>query len=60
VNLREGVAATAADLIQHCRNHLAHYKCPREIDIRDEPMPLSGANKILKSILKAELGGDIT
>ncbi len=55
VNLREGMAASADDLIAHCRGLIAHYKCPRSVDIRAKPMPLSGANKILKSELRAEL-----
>lgn len=57
VNLRDGMTATEAELIAHCRDLIAHYKCPRSVDIRDRPMPLSGANKILKSELRAELGG---
>ena len=57
VNLRDGMDATEADLIAHCRGLIAHYKCPRSVDIRDQPMPLSGANKILKSDLRAELSG---
>lgn len=55
VNLREGMTASAEDLIAHCRGLIAHYKCPRSVDIRAKPMPLSGANKILKSELRAEL-----
>jgi len=55
VNLREGMIATAEELIAHCRSLIAHYKCPRSVDIRAKPMPLSGANKILKSELRAEL-----
>jgi len=57
VNLRDGMDATEADLLAHCRGLIAHYKCPRSVDIRDQPMPLSGANKILKSDLRAELSG---
>jgi long-chain acyl-CoA synthetase len=56
VNLREGMVATAPELIAHCRSLIAHYKCPRSVDIRPTPMPLSGANKILKAVLRAELG----
>ena len=55
VNLREGMVANEAELIAHCRQLIAHYKCPRSVVIRDRPMPLSGANKILKSELRAEL-----
>ncbi len=54
VTLREGATATPEVLIAHCRTLIAHYKCPRSIDIRDTPMPLSGANKILKSRLRED------
>lgn len=39
-------------LMAHCRTHLAGYKCPRGFTFRDEPMPLSGANKVLKTELR--------
>ncbi|HMT44030.1 MAG TPA: AMP-binding protein, partial [Chakrabartia sp.] len=55
VTLKEGMAATPDELIAHCREGLAHYKCPRALDIRSEPMPLSGANKIQKSELRREI-----
>ena len=54
VTLKAGAATTPEALIAHCRDRIAHYKCPRSIDIRDLPMPLSGANKILKSTLRDE------
>ncbi|MFT3975785.1 MAG: long-chain fatty acid--CoA ligase [Sphingomonas bacterium] len=55
VTLKANVAATPEEIIAHCRDRIAHYKCPRTLDIRAEPMPLSGANKILKSALRDEL-----
>ena len=55
VTLLPGEKATPEEIIGHCRGLIAHYKCPRSVDIRKEPMPLSGANKILKSQLKTEL-----
>lgn len=58
VTVRDGARANEAELIAHCRNLIAHYKCPRSVEIRDKPMPLSGANKILKSELRAELAGN--
>lgn len=39
-------------LIAHCKTQIAGYKCPRSVDIRLEAMPLSGANKILKTELR--------
>lgn len=55
VTLKPGTSATAADIIAFTRDRLAHYKCPRTLDIRNEPMPLSGANKIQKAKLREEL-----
>lgn len=55
VILREGFSAAEGELIDHCREWLAHYKCPRKIDLRSTPMPLSGANKILKTALREEI-----
>ncbi len=37
----------------HCRELIAGYKCPRSIEIRHEPFPLSGAGKVLKKDLRA-------
>ena len=54
VTLKAGAATTPEALIAHCRERIAHYKCPRSIDLRDLPMPLSGANKILKSKLREQ------
>ncbi len=52
VILAEGAEADAEMLIDFCRARLAGYKCPREITFRTEPMPLSGANKVLKTELR--------
>ena len=40
-------------MIAHCRGLIAHYKCPRSVDVRDMPLPLSGAGKVLKTELRA-------
>ena len=50
----EGIELTAAELIAHCRNLIAAYKCPRSIEIRHTALPLSGTNKILKRQLRDE------
>lgn len=53
VILREGHEATAEDIIVHCRSEIAHYKCPRSVEFRCEPFPLTGAGKVLKRELRA-------
>jgi acyl-CoA synthetase (AMP-forming)/AMP-acid ligase II len=35
VVLRPGQSATEADLIEHCRSRLAHFKAPRSVEVRD-------------------------
>ena len=52
VRRADGAGVTAEALIAHCREHIAGFKCPRGITFRDEPMPLSGAGKILKTELR--------
>jgi long-chain acyl-CoA synthetase len=53
VVLRDGAAATVTpgDLIAHCRERLALYKVPREIELCDA-LPVSGAGKVLKRVLR--------
>ena len=51
VVLKPGAAATAEELIGHCRQQIAHYKCPRSVDFVAQ-LPLSGAGKVLKSVLR--------
>ncbi|MSP00937.1 MAG: long-chain-fatty-acid--CoA ligase [Acetobacteraceae bacterium] len=52
VRLKPGMSATAEDLIAHTHTRIANYKCPRSVDFREEPLPLSGAGKILKTELR--------
>jgi acyl-CoA synthetase (AMP-forming)/AMP-acid ligase II len=35
VVLRSGATATEADLMEHCRGRMAHYKCPTSVEFRD-------------------------
>jgi long-chain acyl-CoA synthetase len=43
---------SADDLIQHCRTAIAGYKVPKRIEFRREPLPKSGAGKVLKRELR--------
>ncbi|MDO8476608.1 MAG: AMP-binding protein [Candidatus Rokubacteria bacterium] len=51
VVLRPGAAATAAEIIEHCRRNLARFKVPRGITFVDE-MPLTGSGKIRRFKLR--------
>lgn len=42
-----------AELRQHARHQIAGYKVPKSIEFRTEPLPLSGALKVLKRELRA-------
>jgi long-chain acyl-CoA synthetase len=54
VVLKPGASLTAEELIEHCRAHIAGYKLPRSVAVRmpEEPLPKSGAGKILKRALR--------
>jgi acyl-CoA synthetase (AMP-forming)/AMP-acid ligase II len=43
--------ASEQDLIAYCREHLAAYKCPKTVDIKDE-LPRNPTGKILKKDLR--------
>ncbi len=43
----------SVELIEYCRERLAHYKCPRSLDFRTE-LPRSETGKLYKGLLKAE------
>lgn len=52
VTLNAGSSTNEQDLLSFCRDRLAHYKCPVSVTIREEAMPLSAVNKILKTELR--------
>jgi long-chain acyl-CoA synthetase len=49
---KAGIDVIAADLVQWCREQMAAYKYPREIEFRDA-LPISPTGKILKRELKS-------
>jgi long-chain acyl-CoA synthetase len=53
VTARPGATPTAEELIAHCRSRIAGFKLPRAIDVRPDPLPKSGAGKLLKNDLRA-------
>jgi fatty-acyl-CoA synthase len=52
VVLAPGAGATEADLIAHCRDRLAHYKCPTSVELRDE-LARTATGKLQKFKLRA-------
>jgi long-chain acyl-CoA synthetase len=49
--VRRSETLTAGQVIVHCRGHLASYKCPREVEFRDD-LPKSNVGKILRRELR--------
>jgi acyl-CoA synthetase (AMP-forming)/AMP-acid ligase II len=52
VVLEEGKSATAEEIIDYCREHLAGYKVPRTVDFVSD-LPKTDTGKILKKLIKA-------
>ena len=53
VVLKPDATATAEELIAHTKGLIASYKVPKSIELRTDPLPLSGAMKVLKRELRA-------
>jgi acyl-CoA synthetase (AMP-forming)/AMP-acid ligase II len=45
-------SASEDELVEHCRALIAGYKLPRSIAFHSEPLPKSGAGKVLKRELR--------
>jgi len=53
VSLKDGMTTTEQEIIQHCKGHLAGYKCPKSVGFIPE-LPKSAVGKILRRVLKDE------
>ena len=53
VVLKEGATATEEEIIEFCRQRLAKYKCPKEVEFRDE-LPKTFIGKVLRRKLREE------
>ena len=51
VVLKPGSTAAADDLLAHCRDHLAGFKMPKRVELREQ-LPKGGTGKILKAELR--------
>jgi fatty-acyl-CoA synthase len=54
IELKPGVEASDAELIEHCRANLAHYKAPKTVVFG--PLPKTSTGKIQKYILRQRSG----
>jgi acyl-CoA synthetase (AMP-forming)/AMP-acid ligase II len=59
VVVKPNSALTEEHVIEHCRQRIAKYKCPRSVFFRTDPLPLSGAGKVLKSALREPFWKDV-
>jgi len=51
VVLKPGASATESELADFCREHLAHFKCPKRVDFIDV-LPRTATGKIQKNLLR--------
>ena len=51
VVLRKGLQATAEEIIEFCKDHIAHYKTPKGVEFLDD-LPKSPQGKILKKEIR--------
>jgi 3-(methylthio)propionyl---CoA ligase len=58
VELKPGAEVTAEEVIKHCRDNIAHYKCPREV--RFVEVPKTSTGKIQKFILRDQVRAEVT
>jgi fatty-acyl-CoA synthase len=54
---REGTDPTAEELIEFCREHLAHYKCPTRVEFRED-LPQTATGKVQKFELRESYWAD--
>jgi acyl-CoA synthetase (AMP-forming)/AMP-acid ligase II len=58
IRLHEGQNADEQAIIAHCNALIAAFKCPKSVEFRADPLPLSGAGKILKTTLRESFWAD--
>ncbi len=55
VVLKPGSQASEDELLEFCRSHLSHFKCPRSVEFL-ESLPKTGTGKVLKRELRQKYG----
>jgi len=57
VVLKDGAQASESELVEFCREHLAHFKCPKRIDFIED-LPRTATGKIQKNLLRERFWKD--
>ena len=55
---RPGSALTEREVIDYCRERMAHFKCPASVDFMDA-LPKGGTGKVQKPVLRARFTGTV-
>lgn len=55
-----GAELLESEIIAHCKANIANYKAPRSVAFRSDPLPLTGAGKVLKRELRKPFWGEGT
>lgn len=58
VRLKDGENLSEEEIKNYCHENIAGFKCPKSISFRTDPMPVSGAGKILKTELRKDFWKD--
>ncbi len=53
IELKDGAAATEAEIIAHCRSHMAHFKAPKQVVFG--ALPTTSTGKIQKYLLREQM-----
>jgi len=56
VTLKEGETATEKEIIDFCRDNMAHFKCPKQVIFG--PLPKTSTGKVQKYVLRERVKGD--
>mgnify|MGYP001825548996 FL=1 len=53
IQLKPGETATEEEIMAFCKENMAGYKRPRQVEFRDE-VPVSNVGKVLRRVLRDE------
>jgi len=54
VVVKQGMSVSEQEIVAHCRGLIGNYKCPRSVEFRSEPLPVTPVGKIRKNVLREQ------